>query len=100
VNVEEIVKALSDISPRPTRINGTRQYAQLDDEPKTNRFILNHKALPPQYPTNMHGAEFWEALGRAVATFGFLEEVLGKAIFSFTATGRIPEEKIEEEFEK
>jgi hypothetical protein len=27
-------------------------------------------------------------LGRTVATFGFLEEVLGKAIFAFTATRR------------
>lgn len=30
--------------------------------------------------------EFWENLGRAVATFGFLERVLGKAIFVFIGT--------------
>ena len=30
--------------------------------------------------------QFWEQLGRTVATYGFLEEVLGKAIFAFTAT--------------
>jgi hypothetical protein len=30
--------------------------------------------------------EFWESLGRAVATFGFLEKVLGKAIFVFIGT--------------
>jgi hypothetical protein len=39
-------------------------------------------------------------LGRTVATFGFLEETLGKAIFSFTATREIPEDQIQAEFEK
>lgn len=34
----------------------------------------------------MHDPQFWEQLGRTVATFGFLEETLGKAIFAFTAT--------------
>jgi hypothetical protein len=42
--------------------------------------------LPDGFPTQRHEAAFWESLGRAVATFGFLEEVLGKAIFAFTAT--------------
>ena len=42
--------------------------------------------LPVSYPTHCHDPAFWEALGRAVATFGFLEEILGKAIFAFTAT--------------
>lgn len=42
--------------------------------------------LPDKFPTHKHEAAFWESLGRAVATFGFLEEVLAKAIFSFTAT--------------
>jgi hypothetical protein len=42
--------------------------------------------LPESYPTHRHDPSFWEALGRAVGTFGFLEEVLGKAIFAFTAT--------------
>jgi hypothetical protein len=35
-----------------------------------------------------------------VATFGFLEETLGKAIFSFTATRDYPEEELEAAFEK
>jgi hypothetical protein len=39
-------------------------------------------------------------LGRAVATFGFLEETLGKAIFSFTGTREIPADQIQAEFEK
>ena len=51
-----------------------------------------------QFPTHLHPAEFWEALGRVVATFGFLEETLGKAIFSFTATREYPEEELEPAF--
>jgi hypothetical protein len=35
--------------------------------------------LPPGFPTQAHSPAFWEALGRAVATFGFLGEMLGKA---------------------
>ncbi|MEO8622897.1 MAG: hypothetical protein ABI625_17625 [bacterium] len=44
--------------------------------------------LPEWFPTHRHDPAFWEALGRAVGTFGFLEEILGKAIFAFTATRR------------
>ena len=47
-----------------------------------------------QFPTNFHEPEFWGALGRAVATFGFLEETLAKAIFAFTATKPYSEEEI------
>jgi hypothetical protein len=42
--------------------------------------------LPQKYPTQLHEPEFWEWLGRAVATFGFLELTLGRAIFALTAT--------------
>ncbi len=48
--------------------------------------VVDLGALPKQFPTHMHEGAFWESLGRAVATFGFLEEILGKAIFMFTAT--------------
>lgn len=64
------------------------------------RFIVDRNNLPADYPTHRHSAEFWEALGRVVATFGFLEETLGKAVFSFTATRRIPEDEIEAEYKK
>ncbi len=47
---------------------------------------IHHDALPAHYPTHLHDATFWESLGRAVATFGFLEEVLARAIFAFTGT--------------
>jgi hypothetical protein len=42
----------------------------------------------------MHETEFWEWLGRAVATYGFLEEVLGKAIFAFSGARTYPEAEL------
>jgi uncharacterized protein (DUF2132 family) len=56
--------------------------------------------LPECFPTHKQDAAFWESLGRAVATFGFLEEVLLKAIFSFSSTTKYSEEKIEAEYLK
>jgi hypothetical protein len=68
------------------------------EEPKP--FIVNPADLPEGFPTHQHTGEFWEALGRVVGTFGFLEEVLGKAIFAFSGTRRIPDEQIGAQFEK
>jgi hypothetical protein len=68
--------------------------------PGTKRFAVDCRTLPTNYPTHKHADKFWEALGRTVATFGFLEEMLGKAIFSFTATRQIPNDDWEVEFEK
>lgn len=48
--------------------------------------VVNRKLLPHQFPTHHLQGSFWESLGRAVATFGYLEEVLGKAIYALTAT--------------
>jgi hypothetical protein len=48
--------------------------------------IIARAQLPSQWPTGFLAAQFWEQLGRTIATFGLLEEVLGKAIFAFTAT--------------
>lgn len=56
------------------------------------RYIVNIDALPDKFPTHRHDASFWESLGRAVATFGFLEEILGKAIFALSATRRYKDE--------
>ncbi len=67
--------------------------------PKPNRFIVDSKALPKMFPTQMHEPVFWESIGRTVATFGFLEETLRKAIFSFTATKPYSEEKIQAAYE-
>jgi hypothetical protein len=63
-------------------------------------FMIDTQKLPTKFPTHKHAPEFWEALGRTIATFGFLEEVLGKAIFSFTGTRRVPPNKAQAEFEK
>jgi len=72
----------------------------VSSEPAVKGYFVNIDRLPPNFPTHRHDAAFWEALGRAVATFGFLEEVLGKAIFAFTATREIPHDKIESEYAK
>jgi hypothetical protein len=72
----------------------------LKDEDSIRRFEVDFDKLPAQFPTHLHPAAFWEALGRAVATFGFLEETLGKAIFSFTATRQYPETEIQAAYEK
>jgi uncharacterized protein (DUF2132 family) len=63
-----------------------------------SRYIVDQSGLPENYPTHAHDAYFWECLGRTVATFGFLEEVLTKAIFAFTATTNYSEEKIGEAY--
>ena len=62
--------------------------------------VVDVGALPPGFPTHRHEAAFWERLGRAVATFGFLEEVLGKAIFSFTARKPCEASELEEAYRK
>lgn len=59
-----------------------------DELPEIKRSVIDRDRLPVFYPTHRHSPQFWEHLGRAIATFGFLEEVLGKAIFAFTATRR------------
>jgi hypothetical protein len=67
-------------------------------EPK--RSVVAFDRLPPSFPTQAHAPAFWEALGRAVATFGFLEETLGRAIFAYTGMREIPEEQINAAYEK
>ena len=44
------------------------------------RYYLNPDDFPSHWPTHRHMRKFWESLGRVVATYGFLEEVLVKAI--------------------
>ena len=55
------------------------------DADRKSGYIVQRGALDEQYPTQRHSPEFLECLGRTIATFGFLENVLGKAIFAFTA---------------
>jgi hypothetical protein len=64
-----------------------------------NRSVIDQSALPPLFPTHRHSSEFWEQLGRTIATYGFLEEVPGKAIFAFTATGAYSPDEIDEAYQ-
>lgn len=57
--------------------------------------VVDRSGLPENYPTHAHSHSFWEALGRSVATFGFLEEVLLRAIFAFTVTTPYENSEIE-----
>ncbi|MBW8832859.1 MAG: hypothetical protein JF606_26395 [Burkholderiales bacterium] len=69
----------------------------MEREPNAGH-VINRDALPDKFPTHLHDPEFWEALGRAVATFGFLEDALSKAIFALTATTPYKEAEIEEAY--
>lgn len=68
--------------------------------PDGDGYITSFESLPIDFPTHRHSSEFWEQLGRVVATFGFLEEVLGKAIFALTGTRRYEEHEIDEAYVK
>ncbi len=65
---------------------------------KLVRYIVDLDGLPDKFPTHKHEGAFWESLGRAVATFGFLEEILAKAIFTFTATRPYDEAEIQQAY--
>lgn len=67
----------------------------MSEEARVYRAIIDQKSLPPRYPTHRHALQFWEHLGRTIATYGFLEDVLGRAIFAFTATRQYSAEEIE-----
>jgi len=59
------------------------------------RSYIDRNSLPEFFPTNSHTPLFWEQLGRTIATFGFLEEMLGKAIFAFTGMRKYDSQEIE-----
>lgn len=62
--------------------------------------LVGHKLardkLPRKFPTHGLNSDFAEQLGRTIGAFGFLEEVLGKAIFALSATRIYPEDEIEQ----
>lgn len=72
-----------------------REGIAMGEDGETKRAIIDRDRLPHKFPTHTHLPQFWEQLGRTVATFGFLEEVLGKAIFAFTATRRYGSEEVD-----
>lgn len=55
--------------------------------------IIDIDRLPPFFPTHRHSPEFWEKLGRAVATYSFLEEILRKGIFALEFTKQYESEE-------
>ena len=65
-----------------------------------NRSLVNRDSVPALYPTHFNTPEFWEHLGRAIGACGFLEEVLGKAIFAITATREYNSEEIEAAYQE
>ncbi|MEO0330033.1 MAG: hypothetical protein AAF217_15745 [Pseudomonadota bacterium] len=77
--------------------HSTYEKSHMNDE-KPMRYRVDQDGLPSKFPTHGHEAAFWESLGRAVATFGFLEEILGKAIFALTATRAYEEDEIEQAY--
>lgn len=70
----------------------------LMDNKTHKRYVVDHSSLPDKYPTHAHDVAFWESLGRTIATFGFLENVLSKAIFAFTATRPYEEHEIQQAY--
>ena len=64
-----------------------------------NGNLVDSLKLPSDFPTHRHPAAFWEMLGRVIATFGFLEETLGKAIFALTATREYADDERQKAFE-
>lgn len=46
--------------------------------------VIDRDKLHADFPTHSHDSVFWEELGRTIATFGFIEEMLGKAIYALT----------------
>jgi hypothetical protein len=62
---------------------------------KLTGHLINRSGLPASFPTHAHEPALWEALGRAVATFGFLQEMLLRAIFALTVTTPYVESEIE-----
>lgn len=48
--------------------------------------IVDRARLPEDWPTNRGSSAFWEQLGRTVATFSHLEDMMVRAWFGLTAT--------------
>ena len=48
--------------------------------------VVDRARLPEDWPTNRGTPAFWEALGRTVAAFTHLEDMLARAYFGLTAS--------------
>lgn len=65
---------------------GAATFDAMEEHPAPQGYVIDKANLPARFPTHAHAAGFWECLGRAVATFGFLEETLARAIFALTGS--------------
>ena len=72
----------------------------MTDSDSEKGHVIDRANLPADYPTHAHDPKFWEELGRTVAIFGFIEEMLGKAIFALTGTKEFDPEGDPEAFAK
>ena len=52
----------------------------------SNCHVIDRDKFDPDFPIQFQSSKFWEELGRTVASFGFLEEMLGTAIYELTGT--------------
>lgn len=48
--------------------------------------VVDRARLPENWPTNRGSGAFWEELGRTVATFSHLEDMMARALLGLTAT--------------
>lgn len=57
--------------------------------------IVDQEALPAGWPTHRQSDAFWIALGRAVASFGFLEWTIKGAVLALTGDRLAPNDDVE-----
>ncbi|MFY9345705.1 MAG: hypothetical protein WAT39_24650 [Planctomycetota bacterium] len=67
-----------------------------NDAPTPRSYVIDRSKLPAKFPTHAHAPAFWESLGRAVATLGFLEEMLKRAVYALTGTSPAPTEEADQ----
>lgn len=48
--------------------------------------VLDRERAPSDWPTHGGSREFWEELGRTIASFGFLEDTLARVYFAVTGS--------------
>jgi hypothetical protein len=71
---------------------------QLPETEGRKGHVIDRDKLHADYPTQFHDTAFCEELGRTVATFGFIEEMLGKAIYALTGAREFDPEGESEAF--
>ena len=59
-------------------------------------FTIDKAKLPKDWPTHNGSTEFWKELGRTVATFGFLENFMRRALFATVWSRRCNFSSVEE----